>query len=165
MAGSRLVKRGTSNIGGGVVPATAKVRKSADQTALVTGTATKLTFDTTIFDDAGYFDNANDRFVVPTGYGGVHRVSGVIAYVPAATSAGLYTRIHVNGSLRAVVLVPSVNSATIGSVVGISTLLNLVAGDYVELYALHQTGSNRDVDGGTEQETHFCIERMAVPLA
>lgn len=59
-------------------------------------TPTKVPLDTVIYDTHSYFDNANDRFIVPAGQGGLFQLNGTVGTTSSVTSMDVLFR--VNGS-------------------------------------------------------------------
>lgn len=119
-----------------------RVTHSAAQT-LSTGSWTSLNMDTegaTEFDSDAFHDTVttNTRATVPTGKGGKYHVGGSVGFTGNATG----TRdigIWVNGSLYAL---QSLIADPGGEYLAIDTIVNLAAGDYVELRAVQTTGGN-----------------------
>jgi hypothetical protein len=62
----------------------ARVDKSGTQ-SLTHATGTKIQFGTATYDDSSFWDNANDRFVIPAGLGGVYLITACITFVANAT--------------------------------------------------------------------------------
>lgn len=103
------------------------------------------------FDTDGFHDNAtnNTRFTIPSGKAGKYLVVGQVAHEldTAGTTRGC--NIHKNGTMVGQqYLVPNQSFDT---VVQAHAILDLIAGDYVELVAYQNSGSaNNAVAGATE---------------
>jgi hypothetical protein len=102
----------------------------------------KITFNTASstpdigsYDPQGWFNNANDRIVV--GQAGFYNITANVGFASNATSRRLIL-IYVNGDQREGVQVPASPSGT--TLLSISTNVYLEATDYVEVYALQQSG-------------------------
>jgi hypothetical protein len=124
----------------------AKVFKSAAQ-SIPNATWTTLTFDSESFDtDAFHSTSTNtSRITIPSGKAGKYSVQWQVVYVQNSTG-NRNTRLTVNGSnaaygtwINAVVGDPTSISA--------SALLNLSAGDYVELLIGQGSGGALDASG------------------
>ena len=118
---------------------------------LSNNTLTAITFDSELFDTNGFHSTSTNtsRITIPAGYGGTYRVS--LNAIFDLNSSGLrQLRLLKNGS--AYFLSPEmIGSSSIYTGVTITYTLQLVAGDYIEMYALQGTGGNlaiytRDVD-------------------
>jgi hypothetical protein len=121
----------------------ARVYRSGTQT-LAAATPTKIQFNAKSFDPAAMFDEVtNYRLTVPAGYAGKWLISAALRFLPPAGNSGLYAAIYVNGIGRAYVY----NFQTTASAMSVmvTDILNLAAGDYVEIYGY--TGAGGDISG------------------
>ena len=119
-------------------------RKTADQTGILTGAATKLTFPTEDFDFGGYYSGANSRFTPPAGR---YRLSA-----GAAWSAGLVdgrqvtVEIWRNGAVFRV-FGAQVSGTTDSALVSGSCLVEANGTDYYEVYGTGFGTGNKTVSG------------------
>jgi hypothetical protein len=123
--------------------------KNANQT-VSTATFTAVTFQVEDFDtDAFHSTSTNtSRFTIPTGKDGKYLLSGVLAY-SANVTGQRNTVVYKNGSVvNYGTANQAIDSTVYGSYVPISYVLNLVAGDYVEIFAFQTSGGNLDVTNG-----------------
>jgi hypothetical protein len=118
-----------------------RITNTATQ-SLTNNTATKLTFDTASsspttdsYDPKNWFSNANDRIVI--GQAGFYTISANVGFATNATGRRL-VQIYVNGSDRGGVQVAALSGAT--TILSVSTNVYLAATDYVEVFALQQSG-------------------------
>lgn len=117
--------------GGGGTPALfagAKAYSNATQ-AITTGADRAITFNTEDWDTDAYHDNAVNpsRFTIPTGKGGKYSLVG---HLYGLSGSNHDVRFKVNGTaLYSDVLY----TAATGGAITLSAVLDLVAGDYVEL--------------------------------
>lgn len=110
--------------------------------------ATALSFTSENFDSDAIHDNATNstRFTCPAGKGGIYAVTGTISYDAHATGTRA-ARIHftrADGSASGVRLLASVGAdptAGIPTRVPIADLIDMVPGDYVELFAFQSSGA------------------------
>jgi len=118
------------------------VRISADQT-LTNTEVEKVDLDTVMYDTDNAFDTTNNRFVVPTGKGGKYFII-VRAQMTLNDQDNLQLRINKNGSLFSIgnVFAP-VNSATLYA--EHIDIVDCVEADYIEFFAYHNFGSDRDL--------------------
>ncbi|HEX9887997.1 MAG TPA: hypothetical protein VGA69_00845 [Nitriliruptorales bacterium] len=104
-----------------------------------TGVATKVALNTApVVDTDGFFDDANDRLVVPAGLDGYYRARGAV-YLVANETSNFFLRILVNGAAPLTTIVQHV---TVRGAVTDTPALSLVAGDYVELSVFTAQGRN-----------------------
>ena len=107
-------------------------------TVITNGANTKVIFETELVDSASAF--ATSRFTVPSGEGGYYALSSQIF---VDNTDGGYSEMlwYVNGSNYS-------KSASdwdnLNSNNGGTRIFNLAAGDYVEIYAYQNSGSNRN---------------------
>jgi hypothetical protein len=109
----------------------AKARATSTQ-SLTDTTEVKVALDTADWDTDGYFDNANDRLTVPAGLGGKYLVDASGYFASGSYNYAELT-VYVNGT-EAVRERHVPNNST-GHGFGLHGVLDLDAGDYVELYA------------------------------
>lgn len=118
---------------------------------------TAIPLDAETFDTHGFHDNATNpsRFTVPAGKAGKYRISAQVTWSANATG-GRYAGIRKNGLEMAVAaFVPSTaNTAAV-----VTDVLDLVVGDYVEMWGWQNSGGSLNVAGGTSQ-TFFSIEHL-----
>jgi hypothetical protein len=119
----------------------ARVSATATQ-SLTNNATTKITFNTASstpdidsYDPQGWFDNANDRIVI--GQAGFYTISANVGFATNATGRRL-VQIYVNGSDRGGVQVAALSGAT--TILSVSTNVYLAVNDYVEAFALQQSG-------------------------
>jgi hypothetical protein len=120
-----------------------------NSTAQVTAnnTNTTLTFDTESFDTDGFHSTSTNtgRITIPTGLGGKYLVNATARF--GLSGVGLKNlKLYVNGS-ASVDLCEEVNNAFQYQLISKSVILNLSAGDYLELVAFQTSGGNLDFFG------------------
>jgi hypothetical protein len=95
----------------------------------------KIALDTTVFDPGGNLQLANGRYVAPAT--GQYQVNGETAWQPGAANTNLmsHAAIYVNGALRTTGGVMPYTDSSGYVRANVSDVLNLNAGDYVELYS------------------------------
>ena len=149
---------------GGIVdfPKQSRVRAghSTAQT-IATATATKLQYDTEIFDNQSEYDNStNYRFTATKA--GEYYVDGHLVFDSCAWSAGndIQLILYKNGSAVSRLDYSRVqaNITTFMQARG-ADVIYLSAGDYVELYILHGRGSDTDTYGDT-MYSFFSISKL-----
>lgn len=158
----------------GWVPATAtpsfvgaRVTKSSNQT-LTTATATAVTFDGEAFDTDAFHSTVSSttRLTIPAGHGGTYLVGGSCEFIGNADDNPRYVHLRLNGGSSPQYGLGRGNAESGGSAgpqtfVG-TVLLDLSAGDYVEMFARQDSGGDLDVAGGSLEPTIFWIVKVGV---
>lgn len=126
-------------------------RKSADQTGILTATATKLTFPTEIFDFGGFYDAANSRFTPPAGR---YRLSAGAGWSTGTVDGRQVTvEIWKNGAVYRV-FGAQVSGTTDSALVSGDCLVEADGTDYFEVYGT-AFGVNNKTVVGTVSVTYF----------
>ena len=116
---------------------------SADQ-SISNATVTKITLDTETYDTDNAF--ASNKFTVPSGADGKYCFIATITYVNLTNEDEAQVRIHKNGSF---VQGSGYFQGQNGTVTYQATqIINLVAGDYIELHGYQVSGGAISADGG-----------------
>ncbi len=124
------------------IPTMVSVYRATDQTGVVTGTITKVQFDTEIVDRRAEYDNAtNYRWtcVVP----GFYQVTGGVR-MAAFTTPNIY--LYKNDSLERTIAASSTGDDS----VFITYIVNCDAGDYLDIRVRHSAGVDRTITGGKD---------------
>ena len=137
----------------------------SDQT-ISDNSATKVQCGTEVYDTASAYDNAtNYRFTVPSGKAGKYYFYGGVKGQSSSTDTieAMSIYLYKNGAQarRNEYFQTSANDATIIGA-SINQVLDLVAGDYVELYGIVNvsSGTPRFDAGGTGGATYFGAYRI-----
>lgn len=148
-SGVTLTNNGTaSGFGGTNTPAFYANRTSSQ--SITTGTWTKVQFDNEVYDTGSAYDpTTNYRFTVPSGEGGKYFISGQSRLLGVYLSWG-QLGIYKNGTIIAQ------NGGQYGTndyryPLNVSRVLELSAGDYIEIYA-YMTGSTLTVEGDASSD-------------
>lgn len=134
--------------GGSSTPVRARVYHNATQN-VSNNTVTALAFNSEQVDASGYHDNAtnNPRLTVPSGQGGLHSIKGHIEFGGANTTGIRWLAIRRNGTdYLAVQSAPAQNALT---QISVTTDIELVATDYVELVFNQTSGGTITVAAGS----------------
>jgi hypothetical protein len=118
-------------------------------TSISNSSLTKIPFDTATIDTDSAVDTTNNRFTVPSGKGGKYNISYSIGGISDSTTTfyRIFTKLYKNGSdssLLSAVADPRANYGWAFSVGG-SGVIDLNAGDYIEVYAYISTGNTAGV--------------------
>lgn len=119
------------------------VRGSSNQT-LTTDTETAITMDgTEVFDTDGFHDSGTNpsRMTVPAGMAGKYLITATVAYATSGTNLR-FAGIWKNGSGTGVSIRYTAANAGYHSTAQITAILDLVAGDYIQITGFQNTGGN-----------------------
>jgi hypothetical protein len=122
-----------------------KVTRGSAQT-IANSTWTTINWDSEVFDTDGFHDNAtnNSRLTIPTGKGGKYLINLQARFDTNATGIRALI-INKNGTNEyQLMIVPATSGDR--SLIAVSTVLNLVAGDYVYAQCLQSSGGNLNID-------------------
>ena len=152
---------GEITVGGNNTPLV-MAKLSADQSGISDVTTTKIAFDTSVYEVGATFDTSNNRFTVPSDKGGYYKVD-LHCTLRSSTAASLIQAIiylYKNGSQfegRKQINTNTNFLKTLG--LGLTTIMNLSAGDYVEGYARFDTNGTvtRDL---VSAETYINIHKL-----
>jgi len=150
----------SSAVVGQNVPENLRASKSATQ-SLGTGSTTKIVWQTVTHDSAGGWDSSNNRYVVKTP--GKFKVTSQVQFETNATG---YRDIHVykNGSAVYTNQATAASSGAFDLMLPVNTPdIEMVVGDYFEIFATQTSGGNLNVVNGNY--TFFGVEKVETPQA
>jgi hypothetical protein len=133
------------------------LRKTDSTQAIATSTYVVVTFDNEIIDTDGFHSDVtnNERITIPTGKGGKYLVTGALHYQADATNT---RRVFLTKN-GAVGVGTSIADQRTGGFIGAPTeavfsiIVDLSAGDYIQLNAFQDSGISRNIIGFP---TAFC---------
>lgn len=110
---------------------------------------TVITFDSEDYDVGGmHSTSANtSRMTIPTGGDGLYLLTANITFAPSTTGNVRGTRFVKNGATLGVTatILPGASGSSVGTTSQLVAVMNLVAGDYVEVDVLQDTGSSMNI--------------------
>ena len=127
---------------------------SADQ-SITANTATKVALDTALFDIQNEFDSTNNRITVTED--GIYAVIGQAEFDVTAAGDVLRVYIYVNGGAKA--LTGLTASDVSYHILSVMKILELNAGDYVELYVKNVSSDDTIISGSAI--TYLCVAKIA----
>lgn len=133
----------------------AKVSLAGSQ-SISSSANTKVQFDTVEFDDHGFWDSGNFRFVIPSGFAGLYSIELIICFAGNSTGSRA-ANIEQGGERKAGTWQP--NNGTSDTRMDVSTDLVLGVGDFIEGVAFQTSGAALDVLGTGTNRTHLSIIR------
>ena len=122
------------------------VSRSANQTAIATGTFTKVQFNSEAYDTHSWYDNATNFRFAPL-RAGKYQITASVDWVSMGDQATIQTLVYKNGSLTALNEVGASGTAAIACQC-VATLSMNGTTDYIEVYCLQNSGVNRDILAG-----------------
>jgi len=120
------------------------VRLSSAQT-ISDNTATKVTFDTEDVDTDSAF--ASNKFTVPSGKAGLYKFD-VLTRVDSGSDGNLlncFGYLYKNGTAQHIFYNDYQNNNARAISISLSSILNLSAGDYIEVYVAGNSANNSDL--------------------
>ena len=138
-----------TGVGGTNTPSFHVLKDAAQSVA--DSTSTVMTWQTESWDTNNAF--ASNKFTVPSGEGGKYFIYASLVIDGIADGKVLYAQIRKNGSILLTVQIHTGSSGSVSSFV--SGQIELAATDYVEISALHNHGSARDIREGTNPGSFF----------
>lgn len=126
-------------------PPRCRLTKSATQ-SIPNTTTTAITFDVEDFDDGGMHSTTTNtsRITVPTGGAGTYLVGAHVEFAQNATGVRTLL-ITVNGTATQTTVRDNSPSGSSATRLACSSLVALVAGDYVEVLVVQTSGGNLNV--------------------
>lgn len=122
--------------------------KSSDQT-ISSGSDTKITFDTELFDTDNVFSSST--FTVPSGKNGKYFIYSQVQQ-DTGSGATLIISVFVNGS--EIFAKRTTSDAATRKSPDVSVVVDLSVSDTVEIYMYQNSGSSRTIDSANKR-THF----------
>ena len=125
-------------------------------------TLTKIQFDAERIDTAGAFDTSNYRFTVPSGQAGKYFIVCEAKFSCSTQNTVVGTAVHIykNGSTyhstnyTGAGYISGTQYNILGNCLNVSTVIDLVAGDYIEGYGLIKVSSGTPkIQEGNDQST------------
>ena len=114
-------------------------KSAANQTAIATATATKLTYGTEVIDTDSAF--ASSEFIVPAGKAGKYFIEGTITWSSGAWTSQQILYIYKNGG-NIYAEFRWKDATDMGMTV--NGIFDLAVSDCIEIYCYQPSGSNRD---------------------
>ena len=160
IAGTINASSGTATgFGGGANTPAFMARLSSNQ-SVSSGSFTKIVFNAEDFDSDSDFDTSNGRFTPTTA--GKYWCYTSLAVDAINDGNSCYSAIYFNGSHangHSAVGMCASNGATITASIGATLTFN-GSSDYIEVYGLHNYGSNRNFIGNSTTECVFTAYKL-----
>ena len=118
--------------------------------AVANNTWTKINVNTEVYDTDSTYDNSSNYRWTP-GVAGKYGIYGQVGFDSMSDQKYVYMALYKNGSqlwTDGTALNQTSAASTLGAAVRGTWSIDLDADDYVELYAYHNNGNNRDATSG-----------------
>ena len=118
--------------------------------AVANNTWTKINVNTEVYDTDSTYDNSSNYRWTP-GVAGKYVIYGQVGFDSMSDQKYVYMALYKNGSqlwTDGTALNQTSAASTLGAAVRGTWSIDLDADDYVELYAYHNNGNNRDASSG-----------------
>ena len=124
------------------------MKNTGNTTNVASGVATFVVFDGEDLDSDGFHSNTtnNTRMTIPSGKGGKYLITWCVQWDGPASSTSRESGIRKNGSSYPVA---PYGAGTFNAINSSSYILDLVAGDYIEIYVYQNSGNNLGYRGTT----------------
>lgn len=137
--------------------------KSGNQ-SLTSGVGVNATFDTELFDTNGYHSTSSntDRITIPSGKDGYYLVTARANFAASSTGIRIGMIRKNAGATQLARFTMNNSTSSADAVLEVSTIVNLVATDYV-VFEVYQDGTGSlNLQGGGEQYTIFSAAYLGV---
>lgn len=139
-SGATAPEWATPSAGGGFV-GVALVKTSTQSAS--NGTETAITFTSETYDTNAFHDNSTNtsRITIPSGKNGKYLFTGCYSFAQNASGVR-YLNLKVNNTTNLYLEIENSNSSGFDQFNSFSFVFDLVATDYVEMFALHNSGGS-----------------------
>jgi hypothetical protein len=128
-------------------------KNAVNQTGIVSGANTIVTFSTELFDKSGHFGGS--AFTPPPG---IYRLNAAVLWVAGVDQAQSVAMIFKNGSLlHSGPIVRCSGTGNYSTHVSVDVVAN--GTDYFAVYVIQNSGSNQDIDGAVAYTYFTCSKR------
>ena len=135
-------------------------KNETNQTGVVTNVFTKVTFTTERFDIEGAYDAPNSKYIAP--FDGKFWFFTHVKWLATADQDNLVIRFYFNGSPsgpNGVTVNTGASGTGVASTYGFGWI-ELSKDDYVEVYVRQTSGSDKIIDGGTDDSRFECVKAI-----
>lgn len=135
-----------------------KARRTSTQ-SISNNTWTKVIWNTADVNEGSAYDTSTGTFTVPANYGGKYQIYGLVnAGGTPDDGERVDISIYKNGSQDAYTVVQTFSPTGDTPVTAqVNTILDLAAGDYIEMYMRHNEGGTQNLEA---ERNGFFITRM-----
>ena len=143
--------------GGSSMPIGASAHIGGSHQSVATGTATKLAFNTELYDPNSNFNTTTFAYTVPSGQAGKYLVTAFAGVQALGDGKRVSIQIYKNNAAS---MTPYASaSGNFSEYVTVTGVLDLAAADYLDVRGWHNKGSNGDFSAST-YDSVFSIQRI-----
>ena len=143
--------------GGSSMPIGASAHIGGSHQSVATGTATKLAFNTELYDPNSNFNTTTFAYTVPSGQAGKYLVTAFAGVQALGDGNRVSIQIYKNNSVS---MSPYASaSGAFSEYVTVTGVLDLAVADYIEVWGWHNKGSNGDFSASA-YDSVFSIQRI-----
>tara|TARA_R100000808_G_C2113573_1_gene126915 strand:- start:46 stop:600 length:555 start_codon:yes stop_codon:yes gene_type:complete len=120
---------------------------ASSNTNIASDTNTKIALNSEYYDTDNAFDTSNYRFTVPSGEGGKYQISFATS-IKSDADKTVSSKVYINGSyvdIKGLTVYSSIVNTGSSASATSSAVIELSAGDYIELYG-HHDGSSTEIN-------------------
>ena len=120
---------------------------ASSNTNLASDTNTKIALNSEYYDTDDAFNTSDYRFTVPSGEGGKYQISFATS-IQSDADKTVSSKVYINGSyvdIKGLTVYSSIVNTSSSASATSSAVIELSAGDYIELYG-HQDGSSTEIN-------------------
>ena len=125
--------------------------------SVATGTATKLAFNTELYDPNSNFNTTTYAYTVPSGQAGKYLVTAFAGAQALGDGIRMNVQIYKNNSSALTSYASA--SGNFSEYTSVTGVLDLAAADYIEVWGWHNKGSNADFSASA-YDSVFSIQRI-----
>lgn len=143
----------------------ARARRITSVQTIPNTTTTVVAFNSTDIDSRTAVTGSGTtswRFTAPTGMGGIYLVAAHIGMDPGGAAGSVALNLFHGGNWHSTLGVSITPAAAVAQYIGGSTLVQLAAGDYIDVRVYQACGGNRNI-GTTGQDNHVSIHQVSDP--
>lgn len=128
--------------------------------AIANNTATAITYGSESFDTDSFHSTSTNtsRITVPAGLGGKYSVYAIVEW-PANVTGSREIQVRINGSVAGQTIVDYQNFSSGAFYQSTAGIMELTAGDYIELWCLHSAGVSLNV-ALSQSYTQFSVQYL-----
>ena len=143
--------------GGSSMPIGASAHIGGSHQSVATGTATKLAFNTELYDPNSNFNTTTFAYTVPSGQAGKYLVTAFAGVQALGDGKRVSIQIYKNNSVS---MSPYASaSGAFSEYMSVAGILDLAVADYIEVWGWHNKGSNGDFSASA-YDSVFSIQRI-----
>jgi hypothetical protein len=135
----------------------ARAYMSTATQSIPNSTVTKIALNTVNFDSHGGWDTVNNRWTAPVS--GYYAINGSIRFQPTSSTGAREIYLRKNGVSGTFAIATIPGNTVDNNIVAARDVIQMYAGDYIELYGRQSSGGALNAEGSTN-ETYISLHRI-----